>query len=217
MKSSAQKKIILTLAIAMAVVAMSVGLAGCSKKNAIWLTDGQTLTVIDNTLGEGINGNVRFTHTFKNSVVDENKGVLYVLPTADDDTPDRYFATIRMKTTGIADEIHYIEITNIKNGDTVSHSQLMDSISNADMLAQGLHSLDGTNTATHYSAVTSTTRNCYQVSRGGNITVWTDKSLAVTITSPTIQNTPLSFTIDWPDFHRLTYILGQTGDSWSVE
>ena len=185
--------------------------AGCSSEGATWLEDGQTLEVIDNTLGEGEKNNVRFVHTYKNSVVNEAKGYIYILPVNENNPTVRYFASLKQDTKS-----ELIEITNIKEGDNISADMFLTSVW-SDMWGQGMQLADGTNQTVHYSNVETTIKYCYKVTRNNNLTVWGFKYLSVTITSPLVSSKPFSFTIDEIEFYKLPLLLSHNGDSWEIK
>jgi|GEM_PF-3531822 len=194
---------------------MVIGLVfvGCSKDDAIWLQTGQTLEIVDNTLGEGQPHNWRFTYSYKNSVVNEEKGYVYVLPVSEDNPTVRYFASLKQGSSSSK----FVEITNVKNGAKLTIANFMPDF--ADLWAQGMTFVDGTkdvNTSVHYSSVVTTTKYCYNATKHNNMKIWGDKYLAVTITSPVFSATPVSFSVDIKDFHVSSLILSQVGDSWKV-
>ena len=205
--------------IALLLAAACIMLVGCSKDKAIWLQDGQTLEIIDNTLGEGQEYNLRFTYNYTNSVVNEEKGYVYILPVNENNPTERYFASIRQGTN--SQSTKFIEITNVKNGAQFTGSNFVDDFGS--LWDKGLTFADGTNkvssttTSVHYSSVATTTKYCYNVTKNNNITIWGDKLLNVTITSPIISANPVSFTVDLKDFFKLPLILSHTGDSWTVK
>jgi len=209
-----KKAIIVALSL---VIAMSVMFAGCSKKKAIWLKDGQTLVIIDNTLGEGEKNNLRFTHTFANSVVEEGKGYVYVLPVSESNPAVRYLVSVKHGTSS-----ELIEITNVKNGAKLSSDKFLTSgwgnFWNQGMLfVCGASAGSAADTTAHYSSVVTTTKYCYRVTKNNNMTVWGDKLLAVTITSSEESINLLSFTVEIKSFMKLPMILSHKGDSWEIK
>jgi len=212
-----KKKILALLFIA---VIAGMVLAGCGRKDAIWLEDGQTLEIIDNTLGEGEKYNARFVHTFKNSVVNEDKGYVYVLPVSESNPSVRYFASIRQGTS--SSNTIFIEITNAKDGDKLTSSDIIAGI--GDLWEQGLLFVEtDSNKApvggpkSDYSSVVTTIKYCYSVTKNDNITVWGSKFLAITITSSALSTKPINLTLDIIDFSKLPLLLSHKGDSWSIK
>lgn len=202
------KKLILSLIL---VIFAGTILIGCNRNNAVWLEDGKTLEVIDNTLGEGEAQNVRFVHTYKNSVVEEGKGYVYILPISENNPTVRYFASIKQGTNS-----ELVEITGIKTGDIITEDNLLTS-EWADFWNQGMEFIDGKSTATHYSNVVTTTKYCYAVSKNNNLTVWGDKYLAVTITSSIVSAVPITFTIEMKNSTVMPLLLSHKGDSWQIK
>ena len=208
------KKVVKSFILMFLLIAMGTFFTGCNASNAIWLQDGQTLRVIDNTLGEGRPGNIRVVHTFTNSTVTEARGYIYILPVSESNPTVRYFASIRQGERSA--NTRFVEITNVECGDILDSSSFTSII---DFWGQGLTFADGTNTPStteHFSSVVTTTRYRYAISRNNNITIWGERSLAVTINSSVISEQPISFTIEIPDFRRVPLLLSHEGDSWEI-
>ena len=202
------KKIIIALLI---IVSLGAVFTGCSKKGATWLEDGQTLEVIDNTLGEGEPNNLKFTHTYTNSTVNESKGYIYTLPVSESNPTARYFASIKQGTESNSSKL--VEITNIKNGDKLTPDNFL---SFESLWTQGMQFIDGNSTAVHYSSAVTVTKYCYNVTNN-TITVWGDKYLTVTITSSAVSGDSISFEVEIKDFMKLPMILSHKGDSWQIK
>lgn len=193
------------------VLIASVVFVSCTKKNAVWLEDGQTLEIIDNTLGEGEDKNVRVPHTYTNSVVTEKKGYVYVLPVSETNPAVRYFVSINQDAKS-----ELIEITGVKDGDTLTDENFLSS-EWGNFWNSGLQFVDGKSTEVHYSSVITTTKYCYKVTKNNYMTVWGSKYLAVTVTSSAISENPVNFNIEIIDFHKLPLILNHKGDSWEIK
>ena len=204
-----KKRIFALLLVAITCVAV----AGCSKKKATWLLDGQILEVIDNTLGEGEKYNIPSVHIYQNSHVEEARGYVYILPVSETNPKVRYFASIRQGESSNSNT-KFIEITDVKNGDILTESDFIDpfraTYPEVDFIA-------GNSTAVHYSSVNTYTKYCYYVTKNNNITVWGDKILSVTITSSIISPEPISFQIEIKTFTKVPMLLGHKGDSWSIK
>ena len=204
------KKAVVALLLALVVC---LTLAGCRKDKAIWLQDGQTLEIVDNTLGEGKEHNLRFTRSYSNSTVTEEKGYVYILPVSENNPTVRYFTSLK-QSSGSSDTL-FIEITNVRNGEKFTGENHMSDF--AELWGQGLIFAGGTaSTAEHYSSVVTTTKYCYNATNNNNIKVWGDKHLAVTITSSVVSAGPISFTVDIESFFQFPMILTHEGDSWKV-
>ena len=209
------KKIITAL---MLVLVVGVVFVGCSKGNATWLQDGKTLVVVDNTLGEGEKHNAKFTHTYKNSVVTEDNGYVYILPVSESNPKVRYFISISQGASSAS--TRFLEITGVKNNAKIDGGKLTKTLGT--LRDEGLTYIDGetssaaTDTVTHYSSVVSTTKYCYYVTKNNNLTVWGEKYLAITVTSPIFSASPISFTVEIKDYYKLPLLLGHKGDSWKI-
>ena len=204
-----------TIIITLLVVMVGFTFGGCNKGKATWLQDGETLHIVDNTLGEGEKNNTTWPHTYKNSTVNESKGYVYVLPVSETNPTVRYFASIKQGTS--SNNSLFVDITNMQSGVTINSATLKESIT--DMWGRGMLFADGTNTAStsvHYTTAITNTKYCYYITNNKTLTVWGDKYVDVTITSPVISGSPLSFTIYIENFHKLPLLLGHKGDTWEI-
>lgn len=199
--------------ISLIIIVVSVMLTGCRKEDAIWLEDGQTLEIIDNTLGEGEQANLRFTHTYKNSQVTEKKGYVYILPVSETNLTVRYFCSVSQGESG--NNAKLVEITNIEDGDKLTPA---DCLSFTTLWGQGMEFVDTTKkTDTHYSSTVTSTKYCYFVTNNNNMKVWGDKYIDVTVTSSVLSKSPVSFEIKIEDSSVMTFILSHKGDSWEIK
>ena len=206
------KKIIIALLLIVSVLGLAV--VGCSKDEAVWLKDGQTLKIVDNTLGEGKEHNIKFTRSYSNSVVNEEKGYVYVLPVSESNPTERYFVSLSQGGSG--NQTIFVEITNVKSGDKLTGENSVADFGS--LWGQGLIFAggDSSNANEHYSSVVTTTKYCYNATKNNNIKVWGDKYLAVTVTSSVVSASPINFTVEIKNFLQFPMILTHEGDSWQV-
>jgi hypothetical protein len=194
------KKILFSMALLLSVLVVAGTVAGCSKKKATVLTEGQKLVIIDNTLGEGVKNNIKLSPTYESGHKTEALGVIRKLA-ATDTEPEKYFAYIRQDggTTGNK----WADITNVQNGANVSHLALIETIpANTALLP----------TATDNASIDTFVKYSYQV-KGSSLHVWGDRVLTVTINCPELNPTPFTFTINLDNTFKITHLLGHAGDS----
>ena len=226
-KKSCSLKFLATLALAVSIIAVGgVLLSACTKSHATYLRDGQTLSIVDNTLGEGQNANGRFTYSYKNETKAEQKGSIVAL-TGTDGAPDRYFAYVHQKfsletngtpSTGTVSADFWIELTGLRNGAVLGAG------SRIGTRPAGATNLlgEGENT-TMVSAIHHTTVSTYQKiayeEKNRWLTVWRDRTVTIKITSPTVYpsaaDNSITVTLNY-QYSNFPYCLTQKGDSWKV-
>jgi hypothetical protein len=208
------KRLFVSLILTLSLVLTAAVLSACSKKKAIWLEDGQTVSCVDNSLGEGTDNNVKLTHSYTNKSEVQNPGKIYK-------AGDRYFAQIVIgkKLDGITSDVVYVEITDIKNGGKIDKSAFINATggTTTNPSAWGvIVKLEGFETLSDgKSQSTVSTKYCYQYTKDKRLNIWGDREITTVITYP--DETTLSFTLVQESAETWSWILSQTGDSYEVK
>ena len=218
------KKVITSMLAICMMIMVGVAFVGCSDKSkATYLTDGQILKIVDNTVGEGEKLNIPFNHSIQNSVESEDNYILMLPIGADNPDRVRYFAKIGQAKS------QYVEITNLQNGATLTKDNIINEEKFAeikDSYTTKMEIIDMPKPTPSYNyyaiwrsitnnwaEVTTTSKYCYQED-GSNLHVWCDKVIDVVIHSDTV--TPISFKINLESASKDFYALGNKGDSWEI-
>ena len=212
-----KKLSLLSLALVAAFVAVT--LSGCGRKNATPLLDGQILSAVDNSLGEGVKNNLRTTPSWQNhTTADTDRGFIWTIAATDTETA-KWFATIK-----VGGRTMFVDVTNLQNGTTINAADTLAGAPAGATIAPNSTAHNEVNTArADYTTSVTTTKYFYDWNaRTKWLNVYTDLYTTVTVISPYAATfgasiTGLTFTIYSPTTSTHPVCLSQNGDSWEIQ